>query len=296
MNIAALLTCHNRREKTLRCLARLFAAQAAFDGDFSLTVFLTDDGCTDGTPEAVREKYADKKIHIVQGNGSCYWAGGMRLAWQEALKTADQWDFYLLVNDDTFAFDNLFDELFSANNYAIKQFGRTALCSGVTCDTAHPEIITYGGDHEDWLCRLHRVIPNGTPQLVDEANANMLLVSKDIVRKLGTFYKGYKHGGADYDYTRMARRKHIPVLITAHVCASCDYDHDSNEVEADKLFSMNLSQRRAYLNHPLHSDAEYLLYVRRNMPLRLPLTWTLRRLRLYCPHLYYFLFKLRGIH
>ncbi len=56
-SIAVILTVHNRREKTVSCLRHLFAAAEAAEGSVSLTVFLTDDGCTDGTAEAVRQEF-----------------------------------------------------------------------------------------------------------------------------------------------------------------------------------------------------------------------------------------------
>ena len=58
---------------------------------------------------------------------------------------------------------------------------------------------------------------------------------------------------------------------------------------------MSLSQRKAFFEHPLHSDKDYFTYVRRNMPMRLPITWTLRKLRLYCPKIYYAINRLRKI-
>jgi len=219
----------------------------------------------------------------------------MRAAWREALKEKERWDYYLLVNDDTYAFDNLFTEMIEAHRYCLRTFKRPGLYSGVTCAQGQPNVITYGGDREDWLCRLHRMKPNGQPQLVDEANANLLIVPAIVIDEIGIFYDGYVHGSADYDYSRLARRNNIPVLITAHVCGECEYDHDSMGQEAKKLFSMSLSERRRYLNAPLHSDAEYLLYIRRNMPLRLPITLFLRKTRLYFPHIYYLFNKFRGI-
>ena len=296
MHIAVIITCHNRKEKTLHCLTNLFEAKKAYGhNEVRLAVFLTDDGCTDGTAEAVDYLLDHHEIHIIKGDGSLYWAGGMRAAWREALKEKKRWDYYLLVNDDTYAFDNLFTEMIEAHRYCLRTYKRPGLYSGVTCAQGQPDVITYGGDREDRLCRLHRVMPNGQPQLVDEANANLLLVPAMIVNEIGIFYEGYVHGSADYDYSRLARRNNIPVLITAHTCGECEYDHDSMRQEAKKLFSMSLSERRRYLNAPLHSDAEYLLYIRRNMPLRLPITLLLRKTRLYFPHIYYVFNKLRGI-
>ncbi len=62
--IAVLLTCHNRRAETLRCLEALLAQ----DAGASLRVFLVDDGSTDGTGEAVRVSFP--QVNVVQGDGS----------------------------------------------------------------------------------------------------------------------------------------------------------------------------------------------------------------------------------
>lgn len=68
-------------------LARaVFCPKSYSDADISLSVYLTDDGCTDGTSQAVRDIFKGKDITIMQGDGNLYWAGGMRFAWKEALK------------------------------------------------------------------------------------------------------------------------------------------------------------------------------------------------------------------
>ena len=87
ISIAVILTCFNRKEKTVQCLRHLFAAASQYntghaDGEeVHLSIFLTDDGCTDGTADAVKEECEGQELHIIQGDGKCYWAGGMRLAW-----------------------------------------------------------------------------------------------------------------------------------------------------------------------------------------------------------------------
>ncbi|MBM6993657.1 MAG: glycosyltransferase family 2 protein [Prevotella sp.] len=299
MNISVILTCFNRKAKTLRCLDCLFEAQDDYNrrhnSSLSLAVYLTDDGCTDGTPIAVTERFVGHDITIIPGNGQLYWAGGMRKAWRAAMARHAGIDFYLLANDDTFAFLSLFDELLDTHHYCLERNGLPGIYSGVTCDESHPEIITYSGDCFDRQGRLHRLAPTGTPQLVDITNANMLLVHKTVVDRIGIFYEGYRHGGADNDYALTARRHGLPAYITAQVCGTCPYDHPSLVDEMSKLMAMNLNQRRAYLSHPLHSDAEYLLLMKRNFPSKYPLTWALRKMRLYFPKLYLAICKARGI-
>ena len=95
--IAAILTVHNRKQKTLSCLQHLFSAIDSYNQQheerIAVTVFLTDDGCSDGTAAAVRQALSERDIRILQGDGSLFWAGGMRCAWQAAIDSGTPWDY-----------------------------------------------------------------------------------------------------------------------------------------------------------------------------------------------------------
>lgn len=302
IRIATILTVFNRREKTLACLRHLYEALQSYQqrakDQIGLTVFLTDDGCTDGTAEAIRKAFSDKDVHILQGTGSLYWAGGMRLAWQAAIDSGIPWDYNLLLNDDTNIFHHAFDELFEADTYGYHQTGKHGLSSGITCQPGHPDDITYGGFRFEGNAKgCHSLaLPTGKPAEVDMTHANILLVHSDVVADNGIFYKGYIHSAADEDYSLMARQKGYPTIVTAHVCGECECDHSSKKGEIEQLAKMSLAERKKYVRSPLHSDHDYLLYVRRNMPLRYPIALVLRTLRLYCPKLYYRISKFRGVY
>ena len=85
MNLAILITSHNRKKITLKCLGNLLTAKNINTFDFD--VFLFDDGSTDGTSEAIKDQYP--KVNIVNGNGDLYWNQGMRLAWKTAAKSKE---------------------------------------------------------------------------------------------------------------------------------------------------------------------------------------------------------------
>lgn len=297
MEIAVILTCHNRKEKTLTCLESLYKALDCYNDEnqikICLTPYITDDGCTDGTAEAILNLYSEKQIHIVKGNGSLFWAGGMRLAWREALKLGNVYDFYLLLNDDTVVYNNCFFELLQTNIYSLNYFKKHGLYSGITCNISDHQKISYGGSI--WTNRLlaksKMLKPSGTPQLCDMTNANILLVSKEVVDEIGILYEGFCHATADYDYSINARKKNIPVLVTANVCGECDDDHGTFEENGHKICAMGLKERISYFQHPLHSNKDYLLYIRRNTPFRYPIVWLGRFVNLYFPRIYYNLFR-----
>lgn len=295
-SIAVILTCFNRKEKTLSCLRGLYSAQDAYNhSHLLLSVFLTDDGCTDGTAQAVRASFPSKEITIIQGDGSLYWAGGMRLAWNEALRQNNQWDFFLLLNDDTIPMDNLFVELFNAHYYCQNTFDKVGIYSGVTCDKENPNLITYGGTV--WTNRFlgtdRRVMPQDTPQEVDKTNANILLVPQDVVSAIGIFYEGYRHGAADYDYAIQAKKQGFKALITTKACGICERDHMDRKSLRKKILAMSAQERQAFFSHPLHSSKDILLFKKRNTPVRYPLVWLGRFLNEKCPHIYYMMDYLR---
>ncbi len=301
MKIATILTCYNRKDKTVRCLKCLFAAidkynAADSNGKIQTAVYLTDDGCTDGTADAARNACKDRELHIIQGNGQCYWAGGMRIAWRKALEQSHEWDFYLLLNDDTFMESSCMETLLATHRHCMETYGKPGIYSGITADNNDRETITYGG--YVWTnyilgrdCLLH---PTGTPQKCDKANSNIMLVSKEVVKDIGIFYNGFIHGAADYDYSMQAIKKGFPVLVTGRICGICDYDHNSGEQIKEKILGMNLQQRKEYFHNPLHSNHDVLLHQKRNMPQRYILGYIGRMLNLYVPKLYYFVSDIRN--
>ena len=92
--IAILLTCHNRRQKTLEGLRRLALCELP-DG-VTTRVIVVDDGSTDGTSDALAREFPSATV--IQGDGLLFWNGGMRRAMQVALQS--ECDYMLWLNDD----------------------------------------------------------------------------------------------------------------------------------------------------------------------------------------------------
>lgn len=262
-----------------------------------LSVYLTDDASSDGTAEAVAEVCKGRDFHLCQGDGNCFWAGGMRLAWREALKRHEEWDFYLLLNDDTTVKDSVFEQLVECHEYALGKYGKAGIYSGCTCDENNTDVVTYSGDvinphTKGWT----RLIPDGKPQSVDMTNANILLVDRSVVDTIGIFNDGYIHGAADQDYGMTAKRAGFPVLITPNVCGYCEFDHVTEQYVCKNLMKMSYKERKAYVYKPNHTDKDYLLFIKRNMPERYYISIILRRIRLYFPKMYYKICVYRGIY
>lgn len=80
-NIAIILTVFNRKAKTLRCMSQIQEALDKQAIPFQLHVYLTDDGSTDGTADALAEQNYTFPLTILKGTGSLYWNGGMINSW-----------------------------------------------------------------------------------------------------------------------------------------------------------------------------------------------------------------------
>lgn len=297
--IATILTCFNRKALTLAALNAMYEAQEHYNEqsiDFKilLTVYLTDDGCTDGTSEAVEKTFPDRRIHILKGNGSLYWAGGMRYAWKEALKRKGEWDFFLLMNDDTLFCSHAFQELFQTMHFEQREFGKMGISCGI-CSSMDGKDITYGGKvySAPLIGKAVLLKPCGTPQPCLLTNANMLLISNMVVEKIGIFDEHYLHSNADWAYGIEAQKHGFPVYITANICGRCDFDHDSALMEKDKILAMSIRERRAFFDHPLRATKDRLYFMRKYQKPKYILLYLARLLNIYLPKLYYRLFLLR---
>ncbi len=281
--IAVLLTCFNRKAKTLAALDALFKAHAPVKPLLTLNVYLTDDGSTDGTGAAVKTNFPSVKI--LQGTGFLYWAGGMRNSWNAALKS--DYDSYLLMNDDTEPFGFFLQELLATHEYCTKSYGQGGIYVGSTLDK-NTQQISYGGNvfTNKFLAQYKKVVPNGKlPQECELGNANILLASKDAVEKIGILSDGFVHGLADFDYTLKAKKANIPVLITANYLGSCTNDHNDPYLS---FHNLSFKKRAEKLYHPVGLDFKsQLVYMKRNFPLRLPLVYLMGWFKVFFPKVYY---------
>jgi GT2 family glycosyltransferase len=209
LQIAALLTCHNRRDKTSACLHSLRRQTGVTDLTFQLNVFLVDDGCTDGTVNAALEIWPE--AHIILGDGNLYWCGGMRKAWIAAATTDP--DFYLLLNDDTFLYPDAVRELLAV----CPTPETTVIAVGAIRDPKTGRWV-YGGNQSD----LDFVEGADGPRLCRTMNANCTLLPRAVYRKVGMFHHAYRHAMGDIDYGLEAGRKGVAIYESTSFIGECD--------------------------------------------------------------------------
>jgi len=218
MEVAVLITCHNRKEKTLHCLQNLYD-QTLPDG-VVLKTYLVDDGCTDGTGDAVGEQFPD--VNVIEGNGNLYWGGGMRLAFTEAMKGS--YDFYLWLNDDTFLVPSACKLLLSDYEKVASDGLRQHIIVGTTKDPNSGHM-TYGGyiRCSIWHPFHYReVLPDKEPKPCDMMTGNCVLIAREVVELVGNLDPAFTHFGGDNDYALRARKLGCSIWVAAGYVSLCE--------------------------------------------------------------------------
>ncbi|WP_017651403.1 glycosyltransferase family 2 protein [Fortiea contorta] len=217
-HLAVLMTCHNRREKTLTCLQQL--SQQNLPANVKIQVYLVDDYSTDGTREAVISAYPD--IKVIQGNGNLFWNGGMRLAFAEAIQL--NYDYYLWLNDDTLLYSEAVNTLLTTSDN-LKSLGHhQAIVVGSTQD---PEtgVLTYGGMVRDsWWhpLKFSLVQPDVEAKPCLTMNGNCVLIHREVVQSIGNLDATFTHNTGDIDYGLRAQKHNCSIWIVPGYVGTCE--------------------------------------------------------------------------
>jgi GT2 family glycosyltransferase len=216
-HIAVLMTSFNRREVTLNSLVALFGQRKA-DGVY-FTVFLVIDGSTDGTGEAVKSLLPE--VRLLRGDGTLFWNGGMRMAFDTAMR--ESFDAYLFLNDDTI--------LYSDGLERITACARTWLAASTPAIVVGSTRSPGSGNHsyggiamrtDGFALKHEKVIPGDSLSIdCDTMNGNVALVPRDIATVVGNVDERFRHQFGDFDYGLRAKRAGFNVVVAPGYVGEC---------------------------------------------------------------------------
>lgn len=205
-----LVPVHNRRAITKRCLEHL----EELGIHAWAKVLVIDDGSIDGTPEMLREDFP--WVQIVNGDGSLWWAGAIRLGMETALSAGAECVCWL--NDDSLPEHGCLERLVHLAML------RKAVCGGV-CSTSDGGFVYSGGFIEHrWPRQASSApVPTEPPMPVEWLHGNMVAIAASVCARIGLPEgRWIKHNFADVDFTLRAHQAGIPVLLVPSAVGVAD--------------------------------------------------------------------------
>lgn len=207
--VAVLITCHNRKDKTLACLSSFY--NAIKPEKYLFELFLVDDGSTDGTCNVINQKFP--KVNVIIGTGDLFWNRGMHLAWKTA-SNKNNYDFYLWLNDDTLINESGLVVLLQTS----LQKGHESIIVGTTSAIDNKEQTTYGGRTNS----KGLITPKNITIECDYFNGNIVLIPNAVYKKVGTNDSFFRHSLGDFDYALRASKLNVKSYIAPGYLGRCD--------------------------------------------------------------------------
>jgi GT2 family glycosyltransferase len=216
IKVAIVTPVHNRREITMTCLRSL----SRIDSEgLDVSVYIVDDGSTDGTSEAIREEFPG--VHVVQGGGDLWFTEGTNIGVREAMR--DDPDYVLMINDDA-VFDQAFLKCMveTAENRPRSVIGSLLLL----WDTPHklfqvsPVWDPWCGGWRHWNQQTVWTIPD-RPWEVDLIVGNCVLVPAGAIRENGLMDSKRFPNFGDAEYTPRLKKAGWKLLIEPRARVFC---------------------------------------------------------------------------
>jgi GT2 family glycosyltransferase len=254
--------------------------------DIDLSVYLLDDGSTDGTSDAVKQKYPIVKI--LHGDGTLFWNGGMRVAFAEAMKS--NYDYYFWLNDDTFLYYDSLKRMLDLSKDLHQKELKDAIVTGSIVDSELNET-NYGGRRQK--DNLHRLVfllvgESKEPQICDTFNGNAVLIPKAIPKEIGNISKEFsKQHNGDFDYGLRAKYAGFETWVTPGIIGECSSNSADGTIH-DK--SLSLKDRIKQMKSPkgVSPAKEWMIFTKRHGGFLWPYYWFRTIIRVVFPFTYLF--------
>ncbi len=240
VSIAVLIAVHNRREKTLQCLEKLMLSTKMAGA--LIETFIFDDGSTDGTSDAIAQRYP--RVRIKRGDGNQFWNRSMHAIFVEARKCRHS--HYLWLNDDTLLDPDALATLLNTATEANEQ--DQTIVVGAIRDPERGTLTYGGGKRANPIKRpfFYRLLePNGMPQEIDVMNGNVVLIPHSVAEKVGNLDPLFEHGMGDTDYALRARKLGIKILLSPQYVGVCSRNPTAGTFH-DKSASLSTRIRYAF--------------------------------------------------
>lgn len=208
IKVCVILTCFNRKELTKRCIDTLY------DARYDMQYVIADDGSTDGTGQMLEAEKKEYSIHILNGTGGWYWCGGMREGISYASKNIAA-EYYLLINDDVFVFENALHE--TINQSVLHDNG---VIVGAVCSSDGK--LSYGGVLYSGKGIGYQTVSPGAKEPCHTFNANFVLIPQKIFLKAGNIDCHFTHSMGDFAYGLQINKMGYSIYTSQNYVGICE--------------------------------------------------------------------------
>lgn len=230
MKILGIMTCFNRKEKTVNSIQQLINGNPKHQFQF----IVVDDNSKDGTAEALS---IFENVTLIKGNGNLYYSGGMRKGILYAKANKITSDYILLFNDDVDFYAGIIDRM-----YAFAENSKEII---VGATEAQDGSMSYGGvkKKSNFKPAFDVVMSKDKKIFCDTFCANCVLIPYTVFSILGNIDNHFGHSMGDYDYGLVATENGYKISVTDFYVGQCD----NNPVSANWLDKTKTRKERLRL-------------------------------------------------
>lgn len=199
----------NLPTETADCVASLLA------GDYShQRVLVVDNGSTDDSVACLRARFGTQ-IEIIETGANLYFAGGMNAGLRWALEAGAEW--VLLMNNDTFVAPDMLSRLVQT---ALEHPPAGIVAPMIYLAHDRTRIWTLGSRRARWW-PLPRDVGRGEldrgqyaqPFAIDYAQACCMLISREVLSRVGLLDERYRMYYEDADFSVRAQQAGFTILV-----------------------------------------------------------------------------------
>lgn len=190
-------------------------AHCDLPADTTLQVYLTDDGCTDGTAEVAKSIFPEAEI--TRGDGTLFWGHGMRQSMIKAME--NNVDYILWLNDDVSLYPFALIDAFAAVNTCDER----TIVIGSTEQEPGSGVVSYGGVNKKsaWRPMKFVLVDPRSDSRCETMNGQFVLLPSAVYKSAGLIDEKFQHSAGDFDYGYRAAKMGIRLTLLPRFIGSC---------------------------------------------------------------------------